>query len=583
MPALETDSDDGYSVETTLVQQQPVDLHLLTAARVISPDSAAVGSASTYCLYLDDLITVSIDDSDIQHLSGPISAQITAATQEESHENSSNARDSSNSHPRSSMSDNTTQPLLNSIQNFTHSLHDQNAPNVSGSTFSSTLLQSDPVLCSGDRYVITFRGCARYLTHNNFQYYTNNVNLDLQGIKSLIARILVDSQASTLVVYSARCPSVTMLLQDSQMKLPHLSHLCLSLDERAVHIDVETNAGQTLMLGRLTAEKVGAMPSINARRHDAYYSPPLWFQDVQIIGIPPSFVSSHVSTDSYYRVIFTRHTEVRVHDQIQHFSSTSTVSDIQTWLSEHLGTSYAEPMVYPETQLHFLHNNPVPPLTNISDIVSTHATVSLHVLSKSPLLHTDASEVTRIFFGHYVIQHCINSVNGREQPPLFDRREQTDDSAVRISQTDIHTTVPFRLRTQGFDTDRPNFHGYVIRFYTVLPESHPSWPRYSSFEYLEFDNRRGFRHIRWLISQNTAISTSNIHLYCPNQPRFRAQVTMSNTLGDLCDLFGSTRDRHVSVIAEPRRGVHHPLGYLTVERVGTLRPQLQPPYLSGAV
>jgi hypothetical protein len=58
---------------------------------------------------------------------------------------------------------------------------------------------------------------------------------------------------------------------------------------------------------------------------------------------------------------------------------------------------------------------------------------------------------------------------------------------------------------------------------------------------------------------------------------------MSNTLGDLCDLFGSTRDRHVSVIAEPRRGVHHPLGYLTVERVGTLRPQLQPPYLSGAV
>ena len=43
MPALETDSDDGYSVEPTLVQQQPVARQPLTAAHVISPDSTAVG------------------------------------------------------------------------------------------------------------------------------------------------------------------------------------------------------------------------------------------------------------------------------------------------------------------------------------------------------------------------------------------------------------------------------------------------------------------------------------------------------------------------------------------------------------
>ena len=70
------------------------------------------------------------------------------------------------------------------------------------------------------------------------------------------------------------------------------------------------------------------------------------------------------------------------------------------------------------------------------------AGVSLHVLSKSPLIHTDASEVTRIFFDHYSIHHCNASLNWREHIHLFDRREQLDTGAVRISQADISTTVP---------------------------------------------------------------------------------------------------------------------------------------------
>ncbi len=56
-------------------------------------------------------------------------------------------------------------------------------------------------------------------------------------------------------------------------------------------------------------------------------------------------------------------------------------------------------------------------------------------------------------------------------------------------------------------------------------------------------------------------------------------------MGDLCDIYAHTRGDHVTVVAEPRpsRGIRSPLGIITVERVRTLRPQFQPPYLSGKV
>ncbi len=43
------------------------------------------------------------------------------------------------------------------------------------------------------------------------------------------------------------------------------------------------------------------------------------------------------------------------------------------------------------------------------------------------------------------------------------------------------------------------------------------------------------------------------------------------------------RDDHIRVYAEPTQGIHHTLGIITVERVGTLRPQLVIPYLTGNV
>jgi hypothetical protein len=482
--------------------------------------------------------------------------------------------------PLTPSTDPVSQPIRPDLRN---PVSDRLQHDYSGLTETKSRLRTDTILSSGDKYVITFRGNARFLAHNNFQHYTDNENMQLVDIRSLITAILDDIHVSNIIFYAAMCPSVSTQLEDSYLPLPQLNRLCLSLTAKAMHVDVISSTGQSLPLGMLSVAKVGDLPSNNVTHREAYYYTPSWYQEVSVIGIPPRLPAVTVPTDSYFRVTFTRNTNVRVHDQIQHFSSTSTIYHIQTWLSEILNTVYDAPLVYPETQLHFLKNDPVLASTNLSDLMSMQAGVSLHVLSKSPLIHTDASEVTRIFFGHYTIHHCNASLNGREHIHLFDRREQLDSSAVRISQAEISTTVPFRLRTPGYDTDRLNFHAYVIRFCTVLPDSHPSWPRYSSFEYLEFDNKRGFRHIRWLISQTTAINNSQINLHCPSQPRFRTRVQSSNTMGDLCDLFAHTRDQNISVVAEPMRGVQHTLGYLTVERVGTLRPQMQPPYLTGTL
>jgi hypothetical protein len=64
-------------------------------------------------------------------------------------------------------------------------------------------------------------------------------------------------------------------------------------------------------------------------------------------------------------------------------------------------------------------------MTNICRLVTRNATIAIQVLSKSPLITTDDSEVTRIFFGQYTIQQCIDNFPGREQTPLINRREQT--------------------------------------------------------------------------------------------------------------------------------------------------------------
>jgi hypothetical protein len=433
----------------------------------------------------------------------------------------------------------------------------------------------------GNKYIITFRGSAQYLKHNNFQYYTDNGLMTLNDIITLVSELLVNQQAFKLVCFCMSCPSVTSQLCDSII-LQRLCQLCLSLPDRALHIDAFSHDGCRFLLGWFTVENVGDLPSIHNRPRDEYYFTPSWYQQILTIGIPPCLPTNQVHPHSYYRVTFVRNTTVQVHDQVQTFASSSTVYDIQIWLKEILSNTYHEQMVTEDTQLHFLQHHPVITSTNISSLVMGDTIVWLHVLSKSPLIVTDESEVTRIYFGKYSIQKCFGSMNGRE-PSLSTRREQLHNDNIRIDQASISTTIPIRSRIAGYDTDRPNFHAYVIRFCSVLPADTQQSLRTPSFEYLEFDNHRGIRHLCWLISQTTAIATSHIQVYSTQHPRLGSQVNASRTLADLCDIFSGAQNAHIHVCAEPPRGVHRDLGIITVERVGTLRPQLQPPYLTGAV
>jgi hypothetical protein len=100
---------------------------------------------------------------------------------------------------------------------------------------------------------------------------------------------------------------------------------------------------------------------------------------------------------------------------------------------------------------------------------------------------------------------------------------------------------------------------------------------------MKFDNQKGLRHIRWLISQTTAISPTNIQFRCAEYPHLSHEINCSNTLGELCGIFLCSRDAHIIVRAEPPRGRHRDLGIITVERIGTLRPQQNPPYQAAAV
>ena len=453
----------------------------------------------------------------------------------------------------------------------------------SGFLSSAQSLMQHTIQATSDKYVITFRGSAHFFVHNNFQYFTDQNQMDLSQVTTLIRDLIIVTVQSDLVCYASNCPSVSTQLQSLHHTLPQLCTICRTLEEGAIHLDaIQTNRGQ-FPIGCFTVEKVGDMPQLYNRPRNVYYYTPSWYQQIHSIGISPCLLNSTMPNDCNYIVTFVRNTSVSVSDQVQYFPATSTIYDIQLWLSEALNSSFHEPMIYAESQLHFLDHNPVLAATNLSQIILTDAPVLIHVTSKSPLIQTDNSEVTRILFGQYSIQRSSANKNGREQPPLFNRREHSDACDVCIVQQDIMSSIPIGNRTQGFDTDRPNFHAYIIRFCAIPLDSTPTSARFASFEYLSFDNHRGVGYIRWLISQTTAIATSNIQFHCDNHPNLHLQFNRSKTLGELCDVCLNARNDHIRVHAEPTRGVHHSLGVITVERVGTLRPQLQPPYLTGTV
>ncbi len=107
----------------------------------------------------------------------------------------------------------------------------------------------------------------------------------------------------------------------------------------------------------------------------------------------------------------------------------------------------------------------------------------------------------------------------------------------------------------------------------MFPDSTAHTPQSPSFEYLQFDNQRGVGHLCGRISKTTAKTPSRIQFSSPTNPRLRNYLNASKTMGDLCDVFSVSQDAHIRVQAEQLRGTRRRLGFLTVERVGTLRPQ----------
>jgi hypothetical protein len=83
--------------------------------------------------------------------------------------------------------------------------------------------------------------------------------------------ILIDSQTPTLIFYSSTCPSATTELRDLHFILPKLSHICFSLEAKAIHIDALTSDGQQFLLGWFTVGKVGDPSSLPYRPRNGYY------------------------------------------------------------------------------------------------------------------------------------------------------------------------------------------------------------------------------------------------------------------------------------------------------------------------
>jgi hypothetical protein len=61
--------------------------------------------------------------------------------------------------------------------------------------------------------------------------------------------------------------------------------------------------------------------------------------------------------------------------------------------------------------------------------------------------------------------------------------------------------MPYNVTIGRFSTDRPNFHGYIIRFCADrVPHT-----RRTSFEALYFGNQGGYQTLNWYITQSTGV------------------------------------------------------------------------------
>ena len=132
-------------------------------------------------------------------------------------------------------------------------------------------------------------------------------------------------------------------------------------------------------------------------------------------------------------------------------------------------------------------------------------TAVIDVLSTAPLSIPTEYGVSRIYFCRYTIQ-LIQILPPQSDPDVRDRREQlhiplratrppqrtiASLSEFNFDQSAIVDHMPYGTQIRGYQSDRPNFHGYIFRFRadtSVLGIS-------TNIECLGFDNQRGNRHI----------------------------------------------------------------------------------------
>jgi hypothetical protein len=275
--------------------------------------------------------------------------------------------------------------------------------------------------------------------------------MDILQIKNMIHSFMINPNEYTLTCYCSTSPVTTKSMTENNLILSQLSHICLSLPDRVLHVDGHhphtQSAGQNIFLGYFTVERVGDLPTMHHRQRAEYFYTHPWYQHVRSIGISPNLHMQLVPSHASYCFRFARNTVARVTDVVKQSVSTSTVHDIQLLLEEVLSNTFHHQIVFEDSQLHFLDCQPILAMTNICRLVTGNATIAIQVLSKSPLITTDDSEVTRFFFGQCTIQQCTANFPGREQTPLINRREQTLPPDQSLSIMYYNRTLCLRYQT----------------------------------------------------------------------------------------------------------------------------------------
>ena len=432
-------------------------------------------------------------------------------------------------------------------------------------------------------YVVTVHANYPPIGSITFQYFLDRNQDNLRCIFTILADKF-DCRPSDLQVHDIFNPSNSDRLSDHDLHPKHYSDICSDIAPRPLVIDLMRPHQSSLALGHIIVECVGPLHNLEGQHTYAInlWYPPFLFNTMLHLPAVDDSIANRIflitlAPTSTAMVAYKR-TECSAH---------TTFGMVKHWIQEQLSSIYPQNLIAPSQQMQFYNHFPVHDDILLQQLAG-QSTAILDVLSTSSLSHHDEFGVSRLCFCRYTVQ-LLPPPPPPVDPDVRDRREQ-DRSYPRISarppreysslsdanfsQTDILAHMPVGTQIRGYQTDRPNFHGYILRFCAHSTVSH----QYSNVESLEFDNMRGIRHVRWLIAQATAIFPAQLEFRSAMHPWITQAFNNSATLGELCDICAQVRNDHLTVHAIPSRGRSHILGMITIERVGTLRPQFLPPY-----